>query len=436
MATSVLYASIQAPQASRRSGLPSTSQNRLPSLDGWRALSIILVLGAHSIYATGFPRALKPAIGNIFDGNLGVRIFFTISGFLITWLLLKEWNLTQNVSLRDFYIRRCLRILPVYCAFLLTIFILQNTSESYQNGQSWLACLTFTRNTFGTNGITAHLWSLSVEEQFYLLWPTALLLLLIRKNLRSLLIAIGCIIVLAPLFRGGIAGGMLPEYPISPMPQPPALKLTYLAIIIVERFFTYADALAFGCLAATLITFKPEQVRAKLTNKPIRPAMAALACIILPLIIDDLTKRNPLTICVQFANTIQATGFTILLLQSILMPTTGVYQILNWAWIRQIGVLSYSIYIWQQLIWPAPKFIGMNTIWWTGIWLLPLLLIAATSYYILELPLARLRSVFRTECPRSTGDAEKGVKPLFSDYAEPSNRPISNSPTRSCASRE
>jgi len=74
---------------------------------------MILVLGDHEIFATGFPRQLT-SVRWFFDGNLGVRFFFTISGFLITWLLLQEWKATGAINLRNFYLRRCLRILPVF----------------------------------------------------------------------------------------------------------------------------------------------------------------------------------------------------------------------------------------------------------------------------------------------------------------------------------
>ncbi len=86
--------------------------SRIPSLDGWRAISIIMVLGGCKVVA-GFPEQLKHGFLWPFAGDLGVRFFFTISGLLITWLLLQEERKTGGINLKHFYIRRAPRIRPV-----------------------------------------------------------------------------------------------------------------------------------------------------------------------------------------------------------------------------------------------------------------------------------------------------------------------------------
>src|ERR1700722_15703426 len=101
------------------------ADKHLPSLDGWRAFSIVMVLGWHCTYAAGFPQELKPIFSRLFDGDFGVRIFFIISGFLITRVMIGEHNQTGQVSLKNFYIRRALRILPVYFSFLAVLVALQ-----------------------------------------------------------------------------------------------------------------------------------------------------------------------------------------------------------------------------------------------------------------------------------------------------------------------
>jgi len=96
---------------------------RLPCVDGWRALSICLVLGAHSLAMTGFPgdNPLVSCFPLLVDGNLGVRFFFVISGFLITYLLIEEQARNGDISLTKFCIRRALRILPVYLMYLAVV---------------------------------------------------------------------------------------------------------------------------------------------------------------------------------------------------------------------------------------------------------------------------------------------------------------------------
>src|ERR1035438_9732252 len=124
----------------------STLLSRLPSLDGWRAVSIVLVLGGHTIFTT----ELRSLFSWTFDGNLGVRCFFLISGLLITWLLILEHDRTRRVNLWHFYARRALRILPVYLAFLLVIALLVHFTPYHLSRTEWIGNLTFTRNFLGS----------------------------------------------------------------------------------------------------------------------------------------------------------------------------------------------------------------------------------------------------------------------------------------------
>src|SRR5471032_3611107 len=99
----------------RPDSLPAEKRGagRLPSLDGLRAVAILMVLVSHCQYAAGFPTGRFPLAFVFFDGELGVRIFFVISGFIITRLLLEEDQAFGAISLRLFYLRRALRILPI-----------------------------------------------------------------------------------------------------------------------------------------------------------------------------------------------------------------------------------------------------------------------------------------------------------------------------------
>ena len=138
---------------------------RIPSLDGLRAVSISLVVIGHSVEVrlSGFDDG---DVAGAF-ANLGVRIFFIISGYLITTLLLKEYDRTSTIGLREFYVRRAYRILPAAIVFMVPVFVI------FWHQLRWYhmaaAALYLANFDFSHPWFLGHLWSLSVEEQFYFL---------------------------------------------------------------------------------------------------------------------------------------------------------------------------------------------------------------------------------------------------------------------------
>ena len=134
-----------------------------PRLDGLRAVSILLVLTWHSNVA-----ALK-----LLHGQAGVTVFFVISGFIITTLLLREESNNGRASLRSFYIRRVFRIFPLYYLALLVFSLAVFAGFADDAGDYGLRLvhfLTYT-NEFATDGTFGHSWSLAIEEKFYFIWP-------------------------------------------------------------------------------------------------------------------------------------------------------------------------------------------------------------------------------------------------------------------------
>jgi peptidoglycan/LPS O-acetylase OafA/YrhL len=181
------------------------------SLDGLRALSILGVLWAHVWYASGgeyFSQLERLPVLRM--GAFGVDVFFGISGFLITTLLLRERTKNGKVSLRSFYLRRLLRIWPLYYAtltfyILLVIFLQRGTGRDHVFFHFLPGYLTFTYTWFAgwaTAGAIFHFaWSLSVEEQFYVLWA------LVLRVLRGILPVL--VMVLLIIFRLGANFGFL-----------------------------------------------------------------------------------------------------------------------------------------------------------------------------------------------------------------------------------
>jgi peptidoglycan/LPS O-acetylase OafA/YrhL len=362
-----------------------TVASRLPSLDGWRAVSILMVLGCHTTFASGFPFAWTPTFNLFFDGNLGVRFFFIISGFLITWLMILERDRNGSVNLREFYIRRCLRILPIYFVFLGVLAILDVTGVGKESSAAWIGNLTFTRNVRGDiaggDSFSAHLWSLSVEEQFYLVWPV-MFFFLGKKSDRTILGILAILILAAPAIRGMDYQSFYPG----------AFYARVLRPFFSGNTFKYYDCLAFGCAAAFLFAHRRGLIELYLKSRPFWTIGLGLVFIFFPHLSSLLSLRR--VTVEQLGPTFQALGFSILLLHSIVAPDWNVYRVLNSEWARRIGVWSYSIYIWQQLFWRSP-YSGLNHVWWMGFWLVPLFAVTMISYYGLERPFFKLRSRYR-----------------------------------------
>jgi len=152
------------------------------SLDGLRALSIVAVIWLHSWYETPYYPRLQ-ATPVLRQGFYGVQVFFVVSGFLITTLLLREIDKYGKISLRDFYIRRALRIWPLYYA-VLAIYVVNALvfERGTQRAASFLhyipsfATFTYTWfiSTSWPGGMFNLAWTLSTEEQFYFFWPVVL----------------------------------------------------------------------------------------------------------------------------------------------------------------------------------------------------------------------------------------------------------------------
>ncbi len=165
--------------------------NRIPSLDGVRALATSLVVWGHWAEI----RYHSPIAGAYATyASLGRRIFFVISGFLITTLLMKEYDKTSTIGLKKFYVRRAYRILPAAIVFMLVVF------GTFWHELRWYhlvaAALYLTSYDFAHPWFIGHLWSLSVQEQFYIVWPAVL-----RKWQRQRVWIALAAVVAAPVFR-------------------------------------------------------------------------------------------------------------------------------------------------------------------------------------------------------------------------------------------
>jgi peptidoglycan/LPS O-acetylase OafA/YrhL len=355
-------------------------------LDGWRALSISMVLADHSRRLPEYP-AHDGGLGKwVYDGNLGVRCFFLISGLLITWLMLQEHERRGQVDLGHFYIRRAFRILPVYLAFVLVLFMLQFFTSLTMTASMWATTLTFTSNYHWNSFTAGHLWSLSVEEQFYLIWPSLFVFCALATNARRTVCFLAIPVVVSPIVRV-VASAYISSGRSFPWFLDPLLRQFSL--------FNCFDSLAIGCAAAFLLHHRWKWIEDNLAIQPWLPFLAGVVLVVTPHFLWRLARFSFFT--VPFRNTSQAIGLMILVVQSVTSPKWGPYPILNWKPVVWVGVLSYSLYIWQQIFCTTPSEYGLPSVWWLSFpeWLLPVLAVAALSYYGLEKPFLRLRRRFR-----------------------------------------
>ena len=208
------------------------NNSQIQSLNGWRAIAILYVLIAH--YNGRFQNHfLEKFFGY---GFYGVHVFFVISGFLITTLLLKEKIARKTISLKKFYIRRAFRILPVVYLYIATILVLKYHYGLDIQFLQVFAVLFFVKNLDATivpfSWFCQHFWSLSVEEQFYILFPV-----FVKKNLNLFVLILLVIIVANPL---------LAYYSDH-------LKIENIAFHVFVSLFIHLSSIGFGSLLSVLL---------------------------------------------------------------------------------------------------------------------------------------------------------------------------------------
>jgi peptidoglycan/LPS O-acetylase OafA/YrhL len=350
---------------------------RIAYLDGIRGLAIILVFVGHAWDSFPF---IQDSKSKIFLGNahLGVIIFFVLSGYLITTLLLREKEKKGKINLTNFYIRRALRIFPVYYLYLTIVFI------GYWLGKLKISLpyivfsglyLTNYRHFFLSDdsssnhhmNVIGHFWTLSLEEQFYLIWPSLLVLggiVNVKKMLPFILFLYPFIRVISyflfPQMRGQI--GMM--------------------------LHTMGDSIFWGCYAALIEKFHPSIVEriVEILNKRRILIWSLLILVFLIFPVLGIIFKGAFNISIRFS--LEGVFLSILLLYIINGKHTY-FNFLNNSLLSYVGVLSYSIYVWHIL------FLRTDTILSTFPYNVIITIIAALiSYNLIEKPIMKLKDKF------------------------------------------
>jgi peptidoglycan/LPS O-acetylase OafA/YrhL len=321
----------------------------VPALDALRGIAILLVLAGH-------------ADGALPGGALGVDLFFVLSGFLITSLLLDEWHRGDRISLGDFYRRRAFRLLPALVTMLLVILVVSLAVGNARTELVWASySLGYIINLMAieAGGIDAdnlqHMWSLSHEEQFYLVWPP-LLVLALRTGMsgRAISLFLGVVAVYFFAYRGALETLGAPTGYLWYSPD------------------TRSGGLILGCLAGVMFSHGlVRRIPLWLPTLSLVPMCFALSTLSFDSHWHAVYLLPAFTV-----------GATLVLLAVVLHPESWLARLIDRAGLRGLGRISYGLYLWH---WPLYYAFG----WKLG---LPLaLLVALVSYRFVEQPFLRRR---------------------------------------------
>ena len=360
-------------------GRPSAQPWRLghrPALDGLRGFAILLVMADHA----GIGIASRA-------GNLGVTIFFVLSGFLITTLLLEERARHGRISLPRFYWRRALRLLPALAVLLGVVAVLMGVAgRTGEIGGDVIPALFYFMNwatVAGNNpGLLSHTWSLSIEEQFYLVWPVLLIgiLALSRGRVRWVVGLLVVVILTAIVLRFILWTG----------------EGVYLRVYFGTD--TRMDALAIGCLLAVAFRRRPVAV------PPL--AMAGLAAVI------------PITAWTTNDESLATIGFAVTALAAAGLVAGAAMgngqRVLAWRPLAYLGIISYGLYLWHRPVMRTFTDSGLGGVpWAVAVMFAVSIALAFVSRRFIEDPFLRLKDRYfssssgtaREAGPRSGGDA-------------------------------
>jgi peptidoglycan/LPS O-acetylase OafA/YrhL len=357
------------------------SLDHVRTLDGWRALAILLVLFDHVFvsFVDVIPEHLRPRLNEqmlINTGLLGVRIFFGISGFLITSRLIAEQRRSGTISLRAFYLRRVFRILPAAWAFLAVMGILALVGLLPISRGHWVAALLgYANYTYADRSwYLGHFWSLAVEEHFYLVWPTLLILLGTRRAAYAGL----AVLLVVPVWR-------LLDFHFQVIAAPGGL--------FWGRTDVNADFLAAGALAALLLD--DERVR-----ELARRHLSGWRWMVVAALVLAATFTPHLGWKVSFVlMTVTAWLIPPLIIGTVFHPARAMSRLLETRVMRWIGRLSYSLYLWQQvfLVWAPWQVPALRWLQSFPLNVAVAFGFACLSHYLVEQPLIQVgRAVVAT----------------------------------------
>ncbi|MEZ5017411.1 MAG: acyltransferase [Flavipsychrobacter sp.] len=358
----------------------------IKGFDALRAISILFVLQAHLGTFHLLPNStfLREGVWHLISGSTGVNIFFVLSGFLITRILLNERREYGTINLRNFYIRRLLRLTPPVIILLLVLFSLMITGLIKESYLGLAMASTYTFNYAPLHDMTpelGHMWSLSVEEQYYFLWPIALLAIKKHKTILALSAILIFVCILYMQYIGHI-----------PIIDTHSISIKGYNIILGKFFNTRhwlipaIGPILIGSSISMLIHYNQERANKLFsTNKLITPI--ALLLFLSPLFL-------PLSIAGFFAPT-QSLGVALFLTWILFNQTNAICNILELPLLRYIGRISYGLYVYHGLFVRTGPEGATLTIQQFPINIILTFITAILSYELMEQKVLRYKQQFK-----------------------------------------
>jgi peptidoglycan/LPS O-acetylase OafA/YrhL len=346
--------------------MSDTYKRRNSSIDGLRGIAILFVLVDHYIYFSG-ENILNPFFSYFINSNNGVDLFFIISSYLITNILVKEYEDKGQIDLLSFYWKRALRILPALYFLIFIYFILYNLHIIYLSKSTWLSSIFLIRQFIGSGWESSHLWSLSVENIFYIIFPIIVNRFKIIGN-DKILYCVFIFLLMIPIIRFFIH--------------------TYTNLSTLNIFFR-CEGLLFGALIALRTQFISK------INKNYILFVFIISSTILYFVefVFPLNNSNLLNyILRQYVSILNVLNISLLFCYIINLKNGIVHSIVNNSILLFIGIISYSVYLWQQIFFSKNDIFYIDNV---SLRFLILFLIALFSYYFIENPFNKFKAKFK-----------------------------------------
>ncbi|WP_293297023.1 acyltransferase [Pedobacter sp. UBA4863] len=342
----------------------------IPSLNGWRAVAVILVLLGHFKMTLNTTSLGYKILDQVIFAELGVRIFFVLSGFLITTLLIKEKAKYGKINIRHFFIRRFLRIVPVLWLYLAVVALLNQLFKFNLTLSHFLGPLLYLNNFNFFPGVwlLGHTWSLAVEEQFYLIWP------FIFSFVKNKLLLTLFILIATPVLV--VLAYVKPD----------------LSNVLLVPFLRPATAIFCGAVLAILWSKDFFNVDIK---KHLNWPTLIFVSVIVFLISNYQHQGKYGKLLLPTGDTIMNLGIAYAITFSLIQQKNNLFRFLNLRLMNTIGLLSYSLYIWQQLfLFPVGSYLNWKAMIPFPLNILLIFIIAYISYTFFEKRFLKLKHQF------------------------------------------